>query len=210
MMQPPFLLKFRLILNRLSSLSSCSPTATGLKTITRPIGKSHGRKIVAIDGYNVIYQHREWAVLTAEEARRRLISFVRDKTWPFAVARCYVVFDAKESSRLVPAEELIVQFAAPSADSYIRDLARASAEPGRLAVISDDKEIIHTAKVCHAKHFTARWFLEESFKKAGPPKGKASEEPGKSGLSALESLQITEEMAEYWLRKRRDSSQADT
>ena len=157
---------------------------------------AHGY-IALIDGYNVIKRHAAWRDLPLREARNRLIVLLARTRWPVPVSRVLVVFDAPDSEGhpLHVSAGLSVRFAAPSADAEIQQLIRTHPSPPRLIVISDDGEILRTAKshrtVCHS----TQWLVDRSALAARGHKP----ETDKEMPPAATARQITEELAKRWL-----------
>lgn len=152
---------------------------------------------VLIDGYNVIKQHRSWQHLPLEQARRCLIQWVEQRRWPVPISRAVVVFDGPAESPSITRASLHVRFASPSADADIQRTIRASDSPARLLIISDDREIIDTAKSHGALRYPCRWLASapRTRRQADPPA------PEKPSLPAATARQITDELATRWLRR---------
>jgi predicted RNA-binding protein with PIN domain len=151
---------------------------------------------ILIDGYNVIKRHPGWARLGLQEARRRLLEHVGRGRWPMTPCRVRVIFDGpgleETLHELTPT--VSARFASPSADAYILKAIRESREPDRLLVISDDGEILRTAKSHGVRRQPVAWLLKPE---ALPqrPRHAESEQPA---LPAAEARRITEELAKRW------------
>ena len=149
-----------------------------------------------IDGYNVIKRHPAWKRLPPLEGRQRLIQHVQSIQWPVPVAQTVAVFDApSESSQTIHAA-LRLCFA-PSADAWIQATVRASHAPSRLLIISDDREILDTAKSHGARCCPATWLIE---RRAGSPPRARRDTPSAKDLPAGEARRITEELERRWLK----------
>ena len=154
--------------------------------------------VVLIDGYNVIHKHAAWQNAALERGRESLIFHVRNLRWPFPVERSVIVFDAGENSAVSPAPGLQVRYATPSADAYIREAVRSAEDPTRLVVVSDDNEVLHTAKRFRAKILSSSWLLARGrVLKPQPSEGTAPA----PGLSALQKRRINEELTKKWIDK---------
>ena len=156
------------------------------------------RYTVLVDGYNVIKRHAPWQRLPLQDGRQRLIALLKDARWPVAISRIVVVFDARDpdAREIHPGDNLSIRFAAPSADACIQDLIRAH-PASRFLVISDDQEILGTAKSHGAKRYSAGWLFQRASPLLHPSQAQA---PDKPALPAKAARQITEELAKRWLR----------
>lgn len=156
------------------------------------------RYAILVDGYNVIMRHPRWRQLPLQEGRRRLLAHVAGIHWPVPSASVTVVFDTRgENAGHDPQPDLRVRFASPSADAYLQDAIRRSHSPRQLIVISDDGEILRTARSHGAQRYPAAWlFAKPASVTAGKPEG-----PAKGALPAAEARSITEELAKRWLRR---------
>jgi predicted RNA-binding protein with PIN domain len=153
---------------------------------------------VLIDGYNVIKRHADWERLTLREARRRLIELTGRTRWPIPVSCVIVVFDGQVSDAPVTlwsTKNLHVHFATPSADAHIQEIIRTSSSPSCLLVISDDGEILRTAKSYGVQRFPTLWL----FQRRRPTPRTHDAEPDRTFLSAITARRITEELAKRWL-----------
>lgn len=163
---------------------------------------------ILVDGYNVIKRHAPWSRLVLEDGRRRLIGLLQHARWPVPVTRIIVVFDTHDAEAGCHRmnDHVEVRFASPSADAYLQDAIRALRAPARLLVISDDREILSTAKSHHAHWRHTSWLFEhagsgaKSSKPARDPKRSSRHEPEDDHPSAGIARSITEEMAKRWLR----------
>ncbi len=155
------------------------------------------RYSILIDGYNVIKRHPNWRHLPLQEARRRLLGHLASVRWPVPSPMIVAVFDTQgDDAGHAPQPNLRVQFASPSADAYIQDAIRRSPAPQHLLLISDDGEILRTAKSHGARRYPVSWL----FAAPKPPAGSSSAE-AKGALPASEARRITEELAKRWLRR---------
>ena len=152
-----------------------------------------------IDGYNVIKRRESWRGLTLQEARTRLVALVSRAGWPVPVARIVLVFDGRGTDP-GPAHGtggVQIRFASPSADADIQHAIRTSAHPDRLLVITDDGEILRTARSHGARCHSGRWLLARGL--ALPRRTEPAEE--RADLPAAAARRITEELARRWLEK---------
>ena len=155
------------------------------------------RYSILIDGYNVIKRHPDWRHLPLQAARRRLLGHLAGVRWPVPTPSIVVVFDTQgDDAGHAPQSNLRVQFASPSADAYLQDAIRRSPSPRHLVVISDDGEILRTAKSHGAQRYPTSWIFVHS----APAAGSRASHPPKGSLPAAEARRITEELAKRWLR----------
>jgi predicted RNA-binding protein with PIN domain len=161
---------------------------------------------IFIDGYNVAKRPAAWRDLPLLELRERLLQLVQRIRWPVPVHRIVIVFDGGEPglpSRAVHGH-IDVRFAAPSADAYIQEAIRASRTPQRLLIVSDDQEILRTARSHGAQRHSAKWLLDRA-DAAPKPSGRPHETPDKPSLPARTARRITEELEQRWLRPPSDA-----
>ena len=154
---------------------------------------------VLIDGYNVIKRHAAWNHAPLPEARHRLMALLTRTRWSVAVSRILVVFDGPVSESVSSRgnRQLEVHFATPSADAYIQRAIRTSPTPEHLLIISDDGEILRTAKSHGTRRYSTHWLFERSLSATPPPHPDRGSE--KIALSASTARRITEELAKRWL-----------
>lgn len=159
---------------------------------------SQGGQTVLIDGYNVIKRHEPWRRLLLQEARTRLVALVSRSGWPGPVVRVVLVFDGPEAGPGAAhgTGPVQVRFASPSADADIQHAIRTSAHPDRLLVITDDGEILRTARSHGARCHSGRWLLARAL--AQPPRSEPA--VGRTDLPAGAARRITEELAKRWLK----------
>lgn len=160
---------------------------------------------VLVDGYNVIHQHPAWRRLPLQAARRQLILWLNGARWPVPVGRILVIFDSPDGQPGAGAGAVRVQFAAPSADAELQAQIRASRTPGRLLVVSDDLEILRTAKSHGAVRHSCRWLLsrpQASEPNSAARRGRegAGRRDDRGPLPAASARRITEELAKRWLK----------
>ena len=156
---------------------------------------------ILVDGYNLAHQHPEWRRLRPEQAREQVLQLLRQTRWPFPSARITVVFDAKSPEAGLPASArggIQVRFAA-SADAEIQEAIRDSASPGRMAVVSDDGEILRTAKSHGARCFSCAWVIQHSVTAPSTKGSRPHDRNDKSSLPASQARSITEELERRWL-----------
>ena len=159
-----------------------------------------GSRTILIDGYNVIKRHEPWRRLTPQDGRTRLLALVSGIGWPVPVLRTVVVFDGRGADvaavHRVGAVE--VRFASPSADACLQHAIRTSTHPDRLIVVTDDGDILRTAKSHGAHCRSSQWLLTLGLR--APRHGEPAEER-RAALPAAEARRITEELAKRWLGK---------
>jgi predicted RNA-binding protein with PIN domain len=119
------------------------------------------RKTYMIDGYNLLNASPELASTVRsfgmERARTDMLRAISD----FAARNgcdCTVVFDGVAGG-VQPAGVRVLSSRGRSADDIIREEARRSGR--RLVVVTDDLEIIATARTCMATVVATRAFLEQ-------------------------------------------------
>lgn len=153
-----------------------------------------------VDGYNVIKRHPQWAAWPLARARQQLVGCLAQHRWPVPVIRILVVFDSQAPQ---PAGDyamgpVAVRFASPSADAAIQELLRTAPQPQRLLIVSDDREILHTARAHGARCQASRALWQAPGRRSRAP-GPSPED--KTGLPAAQARAITEELARRWLKK---------
>ncbi len=170
---------------------------------------------VFLDGYNVIKRSRRWDRLPLADGRQRLIESATAARWPFPVRQVTIVFDGPAAGRAQPSKDVLVIFAAPSADACIRDAIHHARHPERYVLISSDGELQRTARSHGTRYFPAEWFLDRiapsstsagiaacsrrvpSRRTGAARAGRAT--PPKTDLPAATARHITEELAKRWL-----------
>jgi predicted RNA-binding protein with PIN domain len=161
-----------------------------------------GGHTVLVDGYNVIKRHAAWRALPLEAGRTRLAALAGRVRWPFPAARVILVFDSRAADPDAGprrAGHIQITFASPSADAHIQDAIRSARDPSRLLIVTDDGDILRTAKSHGAATRSCDWLVD----RAAPGSSQAGDEPasGRPTLPASEARRITEELARRWLRK---------
>ncbi len=159
-----------------------------------------GSRTILIDGYNVIKRHEPWRRLTPQDGRTRLLALVSGIRWSIPVLRTVVVFDGlKGTGAAVHSTGAVeVRFASPSADAWVQHTIRTSTHPDRLIIITDDGDILRTAKSHGARCHSSLWLLALGLK----PRERTEPTEAHSVLPAAEARRITEELAKRWLGKR--------
>ncbi len=156
------------------------------------------RYTVLVDGYNVIKRHPSWERLPLREARQHLIELLTHTRWPVPAPCVLVVFDTRGPSEAYqPTAHLRVHFAAPSADAYIQEAIRNSPSASCLLVISNDGEILRTAKSHGARRYPTQWLFAHQPARTHRPD--ADGEADARALPARSARHITEELAKRWL-----------
>jgi predicted RNA-binding protein with PIN domain len=156
-----------------------------------------GRYTILVDGYNVIKRHGAWDRLPLAEGRRRLVQLLADVRWPVPRPRIIIVFDGPEAGQGSGGGGVQVRFAAPSADADIQDAIRTSRSPQRLIVISDDGEILRTAKSHGVTRYPGRWLFA---RRAATTTRHPHDAPDTIDLPAATARRITDELAARWLK----------
>lgn len=149
-----------------------------------------------LDGYNIIKRHPQWAARPLVHGRQQLVEFVAQLRWPVRVGRILVVFDTQDPQ---PGGDyavgsVAVRFASPSADAAIQELLRTNPQPRYLLIVSDDREILQTARAHGARCCSSAWLWQ-----ARATTGRAAAPESKAGLPAAQARAITEELARRWL-----------
>lgn len=159
---------------------------------------------VLVDGYNVIKRHGPWHSLPLDIGRTRLAALIERIRWPFPAARVILVFDSRTAEPTIGPHRtgsVQIQFASPSADAYIQDMIRSARDPARLLVVTDDGDILRTAKSHGIASRSGVWLLSRA---QLHPDARGGEAPsGRAGLPAADARRITEELARRWLKNPR-------
>ena len=158
-------------------------------------------RTVLVDGYNLIHRHRPWHTLELEAARRRLLELLRHAPWPFPVGRIVLFFDGPEPSLLHPTGGVQVRFA-PSADEAIQAAIRRADRPETFVLLSEDGELVRTARSHRVLCLPTAWLFTRSAKRPGPG-GHTDPEERASGPTAADVRAITEELSARWLKKKK-------
>ena len=162
-----------------------------------PEDRRHGYTAL-IDGYNVIKRHPAWARLHPAEGRQRLTQHLLGARWPVPIVDIVAVFDAPATGVQHVSPLLQIRFAAPSADQWLQETVRASHTPDRLLIVTDDREILSTAKQHGTRCHSTAWLLERRRTTPIPrPQGRRTS-PAKE-LPAAQARRITEEFERRWL-----------
>lgn len=164
------------------------------------------RHTAVVDGYNVTQRSAQWRRLPIATARRQLSAYLQHFRWPVPIKETILVFDAGQSQDLWPVQQITehfwVRFASPSADAYIQQLIRTSSKPQFLLIVTDDGEILQTARQHGAACLSTQELLAKHFGKPKPSSQGVSEEKEKHTLSSKDLRTITEELTQRWLRKK--------
>lgn len=156
---------------------------------------------VLIDGYNVLLQHaapRSSAEL--EQLRGQFVQALQGLRWPMPVVRVTVVFDSREphSEGLASGDRVRVQFAHPSADAWIQDALRHELPPHTALVISDDREILSTARDLGARCESTAWLRARLTARLAPGKAARAAGDGDKSLPAATARQLRDELLKRW------------
>ena len=170
---------------------------------------------VFLDGYNIIKKSRQWNRLPLADGRQRLIASAASARWSFPVRQVTIVFDGPAAGSARLSERVLVKFATPSADAFIRDAIHRAEHPQRYALISSDGELQRTARSHGTRYFPAEWFLERATPSPAPAGAALSSRQSsarrtnatrtshpdlaKRDLPAATARHITEELARRWL-----------
>ncbi len=162
---------------------------------------------ILIDGYNVLKRHPQWTKLPLMHARQQLLLALSNTRWPVAVHGVAVVFDSAAPPEVPGSPSAIagadpgrqvgpirVVFACPSADADIQARIRQSDHPDRLVVVSDDREIVQTAKSHGARHYSVEWLLQRS----QPRRESAAPAREKPLLTPAERRRINAEVSRHF------------
>ena len=160
---------------------------------------SLGYKIL-IDGYNVIKRNRALSQLALEPGRRQLVAQASLIKWPVPVGSIIIVFDAKEceQTRHQVSEKVIVLFV-PDADREIQREIRAQHPGQHYLLVSEDSELISTAKSHGVPCRDVSWFFGRAVPQRAALK-KISQAAKAGNLSDVAARKITEELSNYWLK----------
>ena len=156
-----------------------------------------GTRTVYIDGYNILLRHAPWRGLPLHAGRDRLRAFLEGLRWPVPVGRIVLVFDGRDAADGPPrrAGKVEIQFA-PSADAALQEALRTHPHPDRLLIVTDDREILRTAR-SHGAHCHASQWLLALGRRRTPASGAGDARPD---LPAGEARRITDELAKRWLK----------
>ncbi|MFH1458026.1 MAG: NYN domain-containing protein [Candidatus Omnitrophota bacterium] len=163
-----------------------------------------------IDGYNLIH-HPLFARLNkkTECQENALLNFIRvNKLCGKSGSQATVVFDGyKDLSRqgFLPADIDVVFSRRETADTRIKRMIEAAANPKNLVVISDDKEIIFFVRQVRAHPMAVEEFLFRSpqgrkLQADQQKKSKSLEEDPGPKVSYSQMQKINQEMRKIWLR----------
>ena len=160
---------------------------------------SLGYKIL-LDGYNIIKRNQSWSDQPLEAARKLLINRAAQMKWPVPVDTIKIVFDAKasEHTRHHPFEKVVACFVS-DADREIQREIRAKHPRQPYLLISDDAELISTAKAHGVAIHAVSWFMNVAPLSKGNKHKQPDEGAGK--VSTTAARKIPEEMGNYWLRR---------
>ena len=146
-----------------------------------------------IDGYNVIYAWPEIPPGAWQLKREFLLRFLKSQK-PHGNNAVTVVFDSREGSGSQSSDGgiSVVYTAGETADDWISNKVRGTANPRTLVVVSNDKGIRNLIRGTGAKFQSATEFLQTS-RSSSTPKNKRSEAP------PAVADDITEEFKKKWL-----------
>ncbi len=166
---------------------------------------THAKKILIIDGYNVIHQVpalRELLGSGLERARATLLAQCR--AWRLrhgGIKEFIVVFDGDPSvlapAGTQPGVKVVFSRDRHGADGLIRDLVRDAGHPADCTVVTDDREILSAVRRQGAESMPPAGFF--SIPQRGI-RGVAAAAAGnaKNSLKSSETASITREMSRIW------------
>lgn len=155
-----------------------------------------------IDGYNATNKIPSLKAPELQKARELLINFIRAESVSLRPQnRITVVFDGKEnyslSGETYPAPGVRVVFSKGiSADDVIADMVRSAPNPKIMVVVSDDNGLCSCVRSLGGNVMS----VTDYFRRIDKTKGVRREEKDKK-LSACQEREITEELANLWLKK---------
>lgn len=161
------------------------------------------KRIVVLDGYNVIHRVPELEALLSDSlqaARRGLLRICADwisrrkDVWQFVI-----VFDGDSSvvggnAESAPGVRSIYTKSGETADERIVEILNDHAHGFQCAVVSDDGYVIRNMRGTNVEVMTVKTFHEMARRKAG---GSGSLE-GKTGLSEAQEKEITDSLKRVW------------
>ena len=156
-----------------------------------------------IDGYNIIKQIPHLTSKKLKSAREGLVQLIKKyKLTGSAKNEVTIVFDGQPDVVVPRAKiEFEIYFTKnESADDRIKKMIKASPNPSRLIVVSDDKEIIFFARGHRALVSSASKFLSKILKTSNTKKSTQR----KFELSSNLAREITEELRKIWLDNNAD------
>lgn len=157
---------------------------------------------VYIDGYNLAHRRPEWRRLRPEQARDQVRGLLAQTRWPFPSPRVVVVFDSASPEAGGGGGGAVRVRFAKSADAEIQQAIRDCAAPSRMAVVTDDAEILRTAKSHGVKMLSCEWVFQHSGNRPSTPRSSTHDDSGKTSLPAAQARSITEELERRWLKDR--------
>ncbi|MBN1793816.1 MAG: NYN domain-containing protein [Candidatus Omnitrophica bacterium] len=159
---------------------------------------------VLIDGYNVIKGRDDIFTGTLQDNRRFLRSLVMRARFAKPVRGIYIVYDGSPDVCQPNGDRVSAMprevFATESADSYIRDRIRSSPAPEKFIIVSDDREIMSTAKSFCAFCMSTVLLLEICLKQSTGQerRGWGVTQTNKRRLSYAQKRRLEDELKEYW------------
>lgn len=155
---------------------------------------------ILIDGYNVTKQHPRWRALSPSRARQQLTAAIQHAKWPVPVARVELVFDGDSTvtpagRRAGPVGEV---FGVPSADAMIASRVRNCLSPDRVIVVTNDREIVRSARAAGARVESAAWLLARFGAGAVSGSRPAVRTDQSTPLTPRQQQQINDELARRW------------
>ena len=150
-----------------------------------------------IDGYNVTHAPSGHFDQHLEVARNQLLRLAEGWRYQVALSEIYVVFDGPGhvDTRGKSMGRLREIYAAGSADAFIRRHIQQAEAPERLVIVSNDREIQHTAKVHGARRVSVAEFLRQS---GTPQRYNRTAAEAARGLDARTAEAITRELFLTW------------
>lgn len=151
-----------------------------------------------IDGYNLIKQTPLLSFKPLEEGREGLIQLIRKNNLTGSPRNeVTIVFDGRKDITSPRTEKVFkVIFACESADDKIKKMIASSANPARIILVTNDKELIFFARSYRAGTCAVSKF----WGKTSRCKDAVVENETKSHLRFQDAGKITEELRKIWLK----------
>jgi len=167
---------------------------------------AHSKKVLILDGYNVIHQVpalRALLELSLERARAALL--VQCRAWRSRhrdIEELILVFDGDPSIRAPastqPGVRVLFSPDRHDADRLIRDLVLKAARPSGCMVVTDDRELGAAVRRQGADVVSPAVFFAMPQRRAIGTASAAGEGSRKTGLSSSETTRITRDLSHAW------------
>jgi predicted RNA-binding protein with PIN domain len=163
-----------------------------------------------IDGYNII-KHPWFARINKkiEDKESALLDFIRlNRLCPKSNNKTTVVFDGYPSlskPHQYKTDIAVVFSRKDTADERIKKMVEASAAPGGIVVVSNDKEIVFFARAMGAKVVTTEAFIARApivqrLKASQDKKSQGQNEDSEPKISFSSMQKINQELRRIWLK----------